>query len=72
MKKIFLSLLLLVICTGCSNLANLDYEQIINNLTSSSYNITNENRRGYLYYLPKGMRIIKSSGNNEILSKSRS
>ena len=31
--------------------------------------MTNENRRGYLYYLPKGMRIIKSSGNNEIFSK---
>ncbi len=50
-------------------MANLNYEQIIEDAFSSKYNITNENRRGYLYYLPKGMRIIKTTGNNEIFSK---
>ena len=71
MKKKFLCLCLLIICTGCSNLKNLDYEQILNTAFNSNYNITNENRKGYLYYLPKGMRIIKSTGNNEILSKNQ-
>ena len=70
MKRIFLGLFLLLICAGCSNIANLNYEQIIIDSLNSSYNITNENRRGFMYYLPKGMRIIKSSGNNEILSNS--
>ena len=69
MKKAFLGLVLLFFCTGCSSLANLNYEQIIEDAFSSKYNITNENRRGYLYYLPKGMRIIKTTGNNEIFSK---
>ena len=68
MKKKFLCLFLLLICTGCANISHLNYEQIVLNSFNSSYNITNENRRGYLYYLPKGMRIIKFSGNNEIIS----
>lgn len=68
MKKAILCLFLLFICAGCSNLASLNYEQIIIDYLNSPYKITNENRRGFMYYLPKGMRIIKSSGNNEILS----
>ena len=69
MKKIFMFLLILLICNGCSNLANLNYDEIISDTINSNYNITNENRRGYLYYLPKGMRIIESTGTNEVLSK---
>ena len=69
MKKVFLCLLLLLICNGCSNIMNLNYEQIINNTLNSNYQLANENRRGYKYYLPKGMRIIKRTGTNEIFSK---
>lgn len=69
MKKVFLCLLLLLICNGCSNIMNLNYEQIINNTLNSNYQLANENRRGYKYYLPKGMRVIKRTGTNEIFSK---
>lgn len=69
MKKIFLCLLLLLFCNGCANIYHLDYNQIINESLKSNYHITNENRKGYLFYLPKGMRIIKQTGTNEIFSK---
>ncbi len=68
MKKIFLFLLLLLAC-GCANISSLSYDQIISDAINSSYQISNENRKGYLFYLPKGVRIIKSTGTNEVFSK---
>ncbi len=55
--------------TGCMNISNIDYAEIINETLTSKINITNENRQGYQYYLPKGLRIIKTTGSNEIFLK---
>ena len=54
---------------GCANLNTFSYETLLDEVFSSNVNVTNEQRKGYLYYLPKGMRIMKTVESNEILAK---
>ncbi len=69
MKKFLIIFILLIVSTGCVSINSLSYEQIVNNLLASSNLLSNEYRSGYLYYLPKGMRILKNTGSNEIIAK---
>ena len=69
MKKIFIISFLLLFISGCANVKDLNYDNLIDNIINSKTSITNENRKGYLYYLPKGLRIINTIGSNEIFAK---
>ena len=70
-KKIMLISLLFLCVTGCTSLNDASYEKIINEAATGS-SITNTVRSGYKYYIPKGLRLLKDSGSNEILSDGKS
>jgi len=67
MKKIFLLGILVFILTGCTSIQNSKLDVIINNTLNSKVQTKNVNRKGYRYYLPKGLSISKSLSFNEIL-----
>ena len=71
-KKIMLLSLLFLFTSGCATIQNTSYEDLISSSISSNVEITNIARVGYKYYLPKGLRLLKQEGSNEILSDKKS
>ena len=65
MKKIFLLGFILIILTGCSSVDDSNLDTILNNALRSKVKITNVDRMGYQYYLPKGLSVLDSSDFNE-------
>ena len=70
MKKIVVLLGILLIITGCTNIKNEDYNSIIQRVVESRFNITNEYRTGYKYYIPNSMSSVDSKDYNEVLATS--
>ena len=68
-KKIVLSLLLILFVTGCSKVNDMTYDEIINNFATSK-NSANTYRRGYKYFLPKGVSLNYAGANYAILDSS--
>ena len=68
MKKILILLISIVLLTGCTKIKNLNYDEIIASVVTSNYNITNETRTGYKYYIPSGMSSIKTEEYNEVIA----
>ena len=66
MKKVLLIFGLIFLITGCTNVNDLTYEEIIQNFGTISSR-TNTYRTGYRYYLPRGMQVNDSTLFNEIL-----
>ncbi len=66
MKKIILIIAVLMLVTGCSNIKDLSYDEIIKNI-ATPISRTNTYRTGYKYYLPRGMQVTDSSLFNEVL-----
>lgn len=66
MKKVLLIIGLIFLITGCTNVKNLTYDEIIQNFGSKSMR-TSMYRTGYKYYLPRGMQVDNSTLFNEIL-----
>ena len=73
-KKILLSLLLLLILSGCSystpnitRIDNLNYEQMMYMILPLKIRMHNVVGNGYKYYAPKGVARINSKNNNEVL-----
>ena len=66
MKKIIL-ILAVIILTGCTNVNNMSYDEIVNTIVSSKYEIYNENRSGYKYYTPSNISSSNTIDYNEIL-----
>ena len=66
MKKIIL-ILSVIILTGCTNVNNMSYDEIVNTIVSSKYEIYNENRSGYKYYTPSNISSSNTIDYNEIL-----
>lgn len=69
MKKILLIILFLFMLTGCTNIKESSYDEIIANLSKKSLN-DNVYRTGYSYYLPRGVKVSSSSLYNEVLEDS--
>ncbi|MCI8394755.1 MAG: hypothetical protein HFH86_04685 [Bacilli bacterium] len=67
MKKIILLLMFLFFFSGCSNLKEESLDSILNLGVTSNVAISNVNRTGYKYYLPKGIKNIDSKDYNEII-----
>ena len=70
MKKVLLIIGLIFLITGCTNVNDLTYEEIIQNFGTNSSR-TNTYRTGYRYYLPRGMQVNDSTLFNEILEDGR-
>ena len=68
MKKIVLLFIMLLLVSSCANIKSLNYDEIISSVVTSKYNIINQNKTGYKYYIPSGMSSISSTDYNEIIS----
>ncbi len=64
-KKILLLLILSITLTGCTKVANLSYDEIINTVINNNKD-ANIYRKGYKFYLPNGLQI-SSAGSNYII-----
>ena len=62
LKKILLILIIILGLSACTNLDNVNYDDILNNFSMQSKH-TNTYRNGYKYYIPKGL-ILSDAGNN--------
>ncbi len=71
MKKLALILLSLSFLTGCTNINNLNLEEVVNNNLSSKQKLSNQYRSGYKYYLPRGLSVVNQSDYNEKLNNDR-
>ena len=65
-KKIIIMFLLILIVTGCTNINNLSYEEIINTINERS-NAYNTYRRGYKYNIPLGLSLNKAGNNYAVI-----
>ena len=68
MKKLFLLVAILFVLTGCTCVQSSSIEEILNQSMNSLVNVVNVNRKGYSYYLPRGLNIKFSNDYNEIIS----
>lgn len=70
MKRILLIFLIILFTTGCSQIMNLnktDTDKIINNTLNSKYDLTNHINKGFKYYLPRDLKVLKTDEANEII-----
>jgi len=67
MKKIILFVLLSIFLTGCTNINNSTYYEIIEQAINSDTKIFNTYRTGYKFYLPHGLYVSSFKNNNESL-----
>ncbi len=66
-KKLLIIVLTLFIFTGCVNLNDMSYDEIINEITKEDVKANNY-RKGYSLYIPKGLAILDAGVNYLILS----
>ena len=66
MKKVLLVIALIFLLSGCVNVNDLTYDEIVQNFATTSFR-TNTYRTGYKYYLPRGMQVEDSKLFNEVL-----
>lgn len=65
-KKIIVLLSFLILLTGCTNVRDLSYEEIINRIAIRPAD-NNIFRTGYSYYLPRNMKVSNSKLYNEVI-----
>ena len=71
MKKKIILLLGAFLLTGCTYINKVSYDEIITSVVTSNYNLYNENKTGYKYYLPNGLDSISNNDFNEVISDSK-
>ena len=71
MKKILIVIVtILVFTTGCSNVLNLksaSVDTIVDKTINSKYKLDNHINRGFKYYLPRELAVIKQDEQNEVI-----
>lgn len=67
LKRILLIVIAILLLTGCVNINETSYADIINNVINSQEKIFNTYRKGYKFYLPKGMYVRDNNNFNEII-----
>ena len=67
LKKISVLLFILICLTGCSSVELKEVDTILAEGMTSNIHITNVYRKGYKYYLPKGLKNIVSQDYNEVI-----
>jgi len=68
-KKIFLILIMFIFLTGCSNLDEFQYDEMIAKFSMKS-KPANTYKKGYKFYVPKGLHIGDAGDNYVILTSS--
>ena len=72
MKKIIILIAVTFLFTGCMNLANKSYEEIINYaLNNDNINLKSYSENGYNYYLPEGLRIKEKHNYNVVFQNEK-
>lgn len=66
-KNILIMLIALLMLSGCVNVEDESFTTIINESVNSTKKITNTYRRGYKFYLPKGLYITDNTEYNEVI-----
>ena len=65
MRKIFILLVLLIICTGCMRIDNIEnYDAIVNTIIDSKVRF-NTTSKGYKYYVPIGVTKVSDKDYNQ-------
>ena len=67
MKKVILLVIIFFLITGCRQIKDLSYDDVIKTLDNVSFK-PNIYRQGYKYYLARGMSVSDSTLFNEILT----
>lgn len=67
MKKVLLSILILILTTGCVVIKDASIDTIIETTIKSKYSLYNHVNRGYKYYLPRELKAIKKDEYNEVI-----
>ena len=67
-KKVILILIMFIMVTGCSNLDNLNYDEMIAKFSMPEKN-SNTYKKGYKFYTPKGLKV-KDAGLNYVVFSS--
>ena len=67
MKKIILLCTLVIFLTGCTSINTSSIDSILNETLRSTLKITNTQRNGYSYYLPRGLILKNTKSFNEKL-----
>ena len=65
-KKLLLIILLIIFVTGCTKVSEMSYDDIIN-LFNTNISSVNTFRRGYKYYIPKGLELTNAGTNYAII-----
>mgnify|MGYP007131985402 CR=1 FL=1 len=72
MKKVLLFMLFAFCLTGCVNINNSSYEEIIaSGLSDNKITFKNQSSKGYSYYLPKGLIILEDLNSNVTLKSEK-
>ena len=71
MKRLFLLSIILLFLTGCTSINDLEIEEIINQGLNSNMDIYNVNRKGYRYYLPKGLVLKATDEYNDVIGDNK-
>ena len=71
MKKFVVLIVMLLLLTGCTNIQKENYNDIISSVVTSRYNVFNEYRSGYKYYMPNSMSSVDTKDFNEKITSSK-
>lgn len=66
MKKILICLLAVVLLTGCVNINKVSVDKVISMSIKNKHNLTNENNRGFKYYLPREVSVVEHDSFNVV------
>ena len=67
MKKLILLTCTLFFLTGCVNVKDTSVDNLLSYSLTSKAEIKNVNRKGYSYYLPRGLKVDNSTDYNEVI-----
>ena len=68
MKKVLLILLAMLFLTGCVDIKDKTYDDIVAGALNGNFKYLNIYREGYKYYLPKGLKITENIDSNDIIT----
>ena len=71
MKRFILLAAIILLMSGCANIQNSSYDEIINEAVSSDRTIYNTYRTGYKFYLPNSMYVKDSKEYNETIKTNK-
>jgi len=71
MKKIVVLIVMILFLAGCTNIQTQQFNDIISSVVTSKYNVYNEYRSGYKYYMPNSMSSVDTKDFNEKITSSK-